>query len=348
MVIDRVISECLKENGRRVIIPEFGAFISREEGKVAFLAILKNDDGVLVSEVGRQLGYSEAEAAEAVRKYSAALRRELSEGRTATIKGVGRITPGEAGKYLFEPEGDAVAPASPGPGAAKVVSSPEIAEKELAERLRNQQSATRQVEEQAPRTQPATVADRAASSLPAETKQAAGEKVEPERKIEAEQKIEAERKVEPELKIERVPMNTKAETTQQAAAAPARKEAAQPASKPQAAQQVAGTAQGVATGTAQGSATRATHGNVAGTAQSNATGATQGSAAGLRPTIISSQQAKPVTTGYNMNIRRPAKRKRMDSVMVIALIAMAIALGVLVYGWVVGQSYTIDLNDMLQ
>ena len=95
MVIDRVISEYLQDKGRRIIIPGFGAFIRRDEGELAFLAILKHDDGVLASEVSKRLNFSEAEAAETDRKYAQTLKIQLVAGLEVTTHGLGPVMPGQ-------------------------------------------------------------------------------------------------------------------------------------------------------------------------------------------------------------------------------------------------------------
>ena len=45
MVVE-TINEYLKSN-RRLVIPSFGAFVTKEDGQIIFSELLKRDDGVL-------------------------------------------------------------------------------------------------------------------------------------------------------------------------------------------------------------------------------------------------------------------------------------------------------------
>ena len=316
MVIDRVISEYLQDKGRRIIIPGFGAFIRRDEGELAFLAILKNDDGVLASEVSKRLNYSEAEAAETVRKYAETLKSELAAGRSVTIKGVGTVMPGEGKKLVFETEGDyrEDIAAVMAENADKVVGNPELSEKALAAAHAQQGKAAVQAkwdkeagkgatqEQQA--KAPEKVTPQPQPQAKAQTRPDQGKSGKEEGVITAGNSTENNKNTGLEI-LSGADIKRQAPPTPREQ--PAEKEV-QPPARPE----------------------------------------TKPHIQGQRPIVVSSpQQSKPAATGYNLNIRRPAKRKKMDTVLIIAIIAILCALGVLLYGYIVGQGYNINLDDML-
>lgn len=74
-MINEIIVEYLKTN-RRLVIPEFGAFVTKESGEIIFSALLRNDDGVLASLLAAR-GMNEMEIAVTIDRYIFEARHEL-------------------------------------------------------------------------------------------------------------------------------------------------------------------------------------------------------------------------------------------------------------------------------
>lgn len=75
IVINDIIVEYLKSN-RRLVVPEFGAFVTKESGEIIFSELLRNDDGVLSSLLTAR-GMSEIEAAVTIDRYIFEARNEM-------------------------------------------------------------------------------------------------------------------------------------------------------------------------------------------------------------------------------------------------------------------------------
>ena len=50
-MVNKIIADYLKTN-KRLIVPQFGAFLHKDDGTVAFVPFLKKDDGVLIQLIG--------------------------------------------------------------------------------------------------------------------------------------------------------------------------------------------------------------------------------------------------------------------------------------------------------
>lgn len=74
-VINDIIVEYLKSN-RRLVIPEFGAFVTKESGEIIFSELLRNDDGVLSSLLAAR-GMNEIEVAVTIDRYIFEARHEM-------------------------------------------------------------------------------------------------------------------------------------------------------------------------------------------------------------------------------------------------------------------------------
>jgi hypothetical protein len=72
---------------RRLVIPELGAFLKKEEGETIFVPFLNKDDGVLTELVCRTYGTSSAEAEGIIVRYVEEIRRTIASA------GVYRFTP---------------------------------------------------------------------------------------------------------------------------------------------------------------------------------------------------------------------------------------------------------------
>ena len=75
--INSIIAEYLASN-RRLVVPNFGAFIVKESGEVVFSELLRTDDGVLTSLLLAR-GLSEMEAAVTIDRYKFNIKHELHE-----------------------------------------------------------------------------------------------------------------------------------------------------------------------------------------------------------------------------------------------------------------------------
>ena len=68
-MIESIITEYLRHN-RRLVIPELGAFLKKEDGQTVFVPFLNKDDGVLTGEVRKAYGTSTAEAEAIAAQYA--------------------------------------------------------------------------------------------------------------------------------------------------------------------------------------------------------------------------------------------------------------------------------------
>ncbi len=75
--INSIIAEYLASN-RRLVVPNFGAFIAKESGEVVFSELLRTDDGVLTGLL-LEKGLSEMEAAVTIDRYKFNINHELHE-----------------------------------------------------------------------------------------------------------------------------------------------------------------------------------------------------------------------------------------------------------------------------
>ena len=91
-MIAKIIATHMNAN-RRLVVPEFGAFIRKEDGgDVAFVPFLKRDDGVLKDLVAAAIGVSEQDAALMIDEFVFSIRKGVSELGSYTIEGLGVIT----------------------------------------------------------------------------------------------------------------------------------------------------------------------------------------------------------------------------------------------------------------
>lgn len=92
--LNDIIVEYLREN-RRLVIPEFGAFIAKESGEVIFSELLRGDDGVLASLLASH-GLNPMEATIAIDRYKFETRHALQQ--------FGYCQLGALGTLRLEPE----------------------------------------------------------------------------------------------------------------------------------------------------------------------------------------------------------------------------------------------------
>ncbi len=92
-IIVEIIAEHLQSN-RRLVIPDFGAFMVKESGELVFSDLLRTDDGVLTSLL-RSRGFNEMETAVTIDRFIFEVRHELEK--------YGYCLLGEVGTLRVEP-----------------------------------------------------------------------------------------------------------------------------------------------------------------------------------------------------------------------------------------------------
>ncbi len=90
-MIRKIIADYLKSNNK-IVVPELGAFIKREENgseKIFFIPYLNKDDGMLRSVIKSSLGVSDEEAGDIFDNFYRAVTSKLNAGEEFRIEGVG-------------------------------------------------------------------------------------------------------------------------------------------------------------------------------------------------------------------------------------------------------------------
>jgi nucleoid DNA-binding protein len=96
----------LLNNNLRVIIPEFGAFIIRQQEPriVVFNELLKNNDGLLTDLIVKTENAEPEVAQQLVSDYTTQAMRLLENGGSLTIEEIGVLQKDKSGKIIFIPE----------------------------------------------------------------------------------------------------------------------------------------------------------------------------------------------------------------------------------------------------
>ena len=90
-MVNRIIADYLKA-GKRLVIPQFGAFIHKDtDGGVVFVPFLKKDDGVLATQLSTTYGLSNEEAYGVIAEYIAQVQRSVTDRGSFVVEGVGRL-----------------------------------------------------------------------------------------------------------------------------------------------------------------------------------------------------------------------------------------------------------------
>ena len=101
-MINKIIASYLA-GGKRLVIPQFGAFIHKEgDGTVVFVPFLKKDDGVLVDLLCKEYGLDEADARGIITEYIAQIGAGIAERGSFFIEGVGHLKADANGIYFLE------------------------------------------------------------------------------------------------------------------------------------------------------------------------------------------------------------------------------------------------------
>ena len=106
-MIENAIKKLLGRGERKVVIPGIGVILKRDSGELIFSDMLRHDDGSLVSCVSELNNIPKEQAAALTAAYSDQIGKSLSDCGEAEINGIGKIRRFPNGTYRLEP---AVAP----------------------------------------------------------------------------------------------------------------------------------------------------------------------------------------------------------------------------------------------
>lgn len=98
-----IIDGILRSGARRVIIPGVGAFVRKESGEVIFSDLLRYDDGVFAAYVAQKEGVTLAQAQEITRVYADHIHLELTRSGKAEFPDWGTVYRTGDGRYAFVP-----------------------------------------------------------------------------------------------------------------------------------------------------------------------------------------------------------------------------------------------------
>lgn len=328
MNIDKIIAACLDEGRRRIIVPGFGAFIRRSGGEVAFVDILNTDDGVLAAEVQRREGVTGDEARTTVDKYAFHLKTELLYNKTVVVEGVGIIRMTSDGSFdldlpddessVQEEELVAAAMADLAAIQAEKAAAQETAEGSVVVVVEPDEATGTPVEEPEAVVEPNQKEEAEKESEPENCKLAVAEEVavgeaavsDPDMKLGA----IASKRTERELIRELLYGDEDADELAAKAELKAREAETE-----------------VAQDDAEKPAYRSNRYNFGGEQQ---------------PDAQPEQQETDVQERPQVNLRKP-KKKRVDMVVIIAVIALLVAAAVLIYGEMSTGNMNFDLKELI-
>lgn len=101
-MIENIISDYLKDN-KRLILPELGAFLKKDDGSVVFVPFLNKDDGVLSSLVKHAYGATQIEANSIISQYTSAIRASIAGNGYYLIKSLGALKSDVNGIIILDP-----------------------------------------------------------------------------------------------------------------------------------------------------------------------------------------------------------------------------------------------------
>ena len=303
-----IIDGMLRNGARRAIIPGVGAFIRKESGEVIFSDLLRCDDGAMAAYLVEHEGITPAMAQERTRAYAGRVQAELTRSGRVEFPGWGILSRTEQGHYRFVPANRQEPAAAPcdhcQPAVEEQAASPHAQPADTAATPSPEaEERSRTGFAESPAAEPA----RPAASVQEETTPATMPSVE-----------------------EAAAAHPVAEPTDgpiQAETAPAPVAAISDAS---AAAVGSGRDGMAARRTGQQRLRNVLFDEEETSGEAQAATATGGSQAGPQ----TDRAEEPAPYRPEIHIRRPNRsRKRMDGVLVIAVIALVITLGVLVYGY---------------
>lgn len=320
-----IIDGMLRNGARRAIIPGVGAFIRKESGEVIFSDLLRCDDGAMAAYLVEHEGITPAMAQERTRAYAGRVQAELTRSGRVEFPGWGILSRTEQGHYRFVLANRQESAAAPcdhcQPAVEEQAASPHAQPADTAATPSPEaEERSRTGFAESPAAEPA----RPVASVQEETAPAATPSVE--------EAAAAHPVAEPEPVAEPTDGPIQAETAPESAPAPAPAPVA--ATSDASAAAVGSGREGMAarrTGQQRLRNVLFDEEETSGEAQpATAATATGGSQAGPQ----TDRAEEPAPYRPEIHIRRPNRpRKRMDGVLVIAVIALVITLGVLVYGY---------------
>lgn len=112
---EKIVS--LLNNNLRVIIPDFGAFIIRQQEPriVVFNEMLKNNDGLLLDYIIRKENVEQEIASQLLNDYTTQAYKILDSGNTFTIDGLGELQRDSYGRINFRPSDNNMVSAAENP-----------------------------------------------------------------------------------------------------------------------------------------------------------------------------------------------------------------------------------------
>lgn len=364
-----IIDGILRSGARRVIIPGVGAFVRKESGEVIFSDLLRYDDGVFAAYVAQKEGVTLAQAQEITRVYADHIHLELTRSGKAEFPDWGTVYRTSDGRYAFVPAQPAAPVAAEPCGQPSCEEESQAGEEMVAAAVGlmmaesvapvEEPSAEPAREPESEAAQPAVQPSVAPAATPAPREEASveGKSAAPAEEQKTAAPVHEEAPV--ATPVEEKPV-TSAEEHKGAAPAP-REEA--PATmpveeKPAAPAEVKNTAEPAHTDHAAEPLAHRTgqrrlrsvlyEADETDSEQPSAAPAATAKPAAAKPAAPAAKQepaaagaaheqaAREEETPYRpeIHIRRPNRpRKRMDGVLVIAVIALVITIGVLVYGY---------------
>lgn len=99
-MIDNIITAYLRNN-KRLVVPEFGAFIHKDDGEVVFVEFLKKDDGALSGLLRREYSVDDTEARGIIDEYVFNIRRTVGATGKYAIEGLGTLRTDANGLYAL-------------------------------------------------------------------------------------------------------------------------------------------------------------------------------------------------------------------------------------------------------
>ena len=99
-MIDNIITAYLQHN-KRLVVPDFGAFIHKDDGEVVFVEFLKKDDQVLSTLIRKEYSMDEAETRNVIEEYVLNIRRTVGATGKYVIEGIGSLHTDANGLYAL-------------------------------------------------------------------------------------------------------------------------------------------------------------------------------------------------------------------------------------------------------
>lgn len=301
-MVNKIIADYLKTS-KRLVVPQFGAFIRKEDsGTIAFVPFLKKDDGVLTQLLCSAYGLTPNDAQTVINAFVEEVKESVSTRGVYIIEGVGNITTDPNGILRMESE----APQQPAAQPSRVAP----AEPKPIEPATAPQTATE------PRTSSVTPSASSADSRPVS------------------QTVPPVPSNEPKPAASAPSSYTTASTRQTPSSAPTQKTvySQQPTFQQK--------NSGAPAATTQKPRSTYTQGPDSGP-QTTGQRPPVSNRPFVGPTSRPAPQQQPARPPYGrtpQGPRRPAKKNKADLFIIIAILAAAIALGVMIFGFLVGRS----------